>query len=225
MLRFAFCAPYYIIYYYFINFSAKANQIVPEHPIYNERELLQRVAVGDQDAFARIFETYRQGLYTYLLRITKSEVVAEDILVDVFMKLWVGREMLVRIENLDGFLHKVAYNKAMDFFKTTARHARLQQVYAQRISGQAEPTQEDWLIDEECRRIFQEAVNQLPPQRKLIYTLSREQGLTHEEIAQALHLSRNTVKSTIMAANRSISEYLQKFYPGNAALSCLFLLA
>lgn len=196
-----------------------------EQFLYDERNLLQLVAAGDEHAFARIFETYRQGLYTYLLRVTKSTVVAEDILVDVFMKLWIGREMLPRIENLEGFLHKVAYNKAMDFFNTTARHARLQQVYAQRISGQAERTQEDWLIDEECRRILADAVNQLPPQRKLIYTLSREQGLTHEEIAQALNLSRNTVKNSIMAATRSISEYLQKYYPGKAALSCLLLLA
>ena len=186
---------------------------------------MQQVAAGNQDAFARIFETYRQPLYSYLLAITKSAVVAEDILVDVFMKLWIGREMMVRIENLEGFLHKVAYNKAMDFFKTTARHARLQQVYAQRLSDQSERSLDDWLIDEECLRILQDAVNQLPPQRKLIYTLSREQGLTHEEIARALNLSRNTVKSTIMAATRSISEYLQKKYPGNAALSCLLLLA
>jgi len=197
---------------------------VSEQPLYNERDLLQQAATGNQDAFGRIFETYRQRLYTYLLGITKAPEVAEDILVDVFMKLWIGREMLPRIESLEGFLHKVAYNKAMDFFKTTARHARLQQVYAQRLSDQAERSLEDWLIDEECRRILQHAINQLPPQRKLIYTLSREQGLTHEEIARALHLSRNTVKSTIMAATRSISEYLQKNYPGNAALSCLLLL-
>ncbi|HEX6430671.1 MAG TPA: RNA polymerase sigma-70 factor [Niastella sp.] len=197
---------------------------MPEQPTYHERELLQRVAGGDQDAFAHIFEMYRQRLYTYLAGITKSPEVAEDILVDVFMKLWIGREMLVRVENLEGFLHKVAYNKAMDFFKTTARHARLQQVYAQRISDQVERSLDDWLIDEECRRILHDAINQLPPQRKLIYTLSREQGLTHEEIARALHLSRNTVKSTIMAATRSISEYLQKNYPGNAAFSCFFFL-
>ena len=198
---------------------------MPEQPTYDERDLMQQVAAGNQDAFARIFETYRQPLYSYLLAITKSAVVAEDIMVDVFMKLWIGREMMVRIENLEGFLHKVAYNKAMDFFKTTARHARLQQVYAQRLNDQSERSLDDWLIDEECLRILQDAVNQLPPQRKLIYTLSREQGLTHEEIARALNLSRNTVKSTIMAATRSISEYLQKKYPGNAALSCLLLLA
>jgi RNA polymerase sigma-70 factor (ECF subfamily) len=197
---------------------------VPEQPIYNERELLLQVADGSQDAFGRIFEMHRQRLYTYLLGITKSSEVAEDILVDVFMKLWIGREMLLRVENLEGFLHKVAYNKAMDFFKTTARHARLQQVYAQRID-QPEQNPEDWLIDEEARRILREAVNQLPPQRKLVYTLSREQGLTYDEIAKALNLSRNTVKGTIMAATRSISEYLQKKYPGNAALSALFFLA
>lgn len=197
---------------------------MPEQPIYNERDLLLQAAAGNQDAFARIFETHRQRLYTYLLGITKAAEVAEDILVDVFMKLWIGREMLPRIESLEGFLHKVAYNKAMDFFKTTARHARLQQVYAQRLSEREERSLEDWLIDEECRRILQNAINQLPPQRKLIYTLSREQGLTHEEIANALQLSRSTVKSTIMAATRTISEYLQKNYPGNAALSCLLLL-
>jgi RNA polymerase sigma-70 factor (family 1) len=197
---------------------------VPEQPTYNEWELLQLVAEGNQDAFARIFEKHRQRLYTYLVGITKSPEVAEDILVDVFMKLWIGREMLVRIENLEGFLHKVAYNKAMDFFKTTARHARLQQVYAQRIDH-PEQNLEDWLIDEEARRILREAINQLPPQRKLIYTMSREQGLTYDEIAKALNLSRNTVKGTIMAATRSISEYLNKKYPGNAALSALFFLA
>jgi RNA polymerase sigma-70 factor (family 1) len=205
-------------------FLAQLTDIVPEQPTYNERELLLLVADGNQDAFARIFEKHRQRLYTYLIGITKSPEVAEDILVDVFMKLWIGREMLVRIENLEGFLHKVAYNKAMDFFKTTARHTRLQQVYAQRIDQQ-EQNPEDWLIDEEARRILREAVNQLPPQRKLIYTMSREQGLTYDEIAKALNLSRNTVKGTLMAATRSISEYLNKRYPGNAALSALFFLA
>ena len=197
---------------------------MPEQPTYNEQELLLLVADGNQEAFARIFEKHRQRLYTYLLGITKASEVAEDILVDVFMKLWIGREMLVRIENLEGFLHKVAYNKAMDFFKTTARHARLQQVYAQRIN-QPEQNPEDWFIDEEARRILREAVNQLPPQRKLIYTMSREQGLSYDEISKALHLSRNTVKGTLMAATRSISDYLNKKYPGNAALSALFFLA
>lgn len=194
-------------------------------PLYSEKELLQQIAAGDEKAFAAVFETYRQRLYAYLLRITKSPVIAEDIVVDVFMKLWVGRELLPNIQSLGGFLHKVAYNKAMDLFTATARHTRLQQVYAERIGNRPERGADDLLVDDECRRILLEAVNQLPPQRKLIYTLSREQGLTHEQIARALNLSRHTVKNSIVAATRSISEYLQKYYPGKTALSCLFLLA
>lgn len=192
---------------------------------YQEKELLIRIAAGDENAFAQVFELYRLRLYNYLLRITKFPVIAEDLVVDVFMKLWVGRELLVNVYDLEGFLHKVAYNKAMDFFTTTARHTRLLQVYAERIDGHTERLADELMVDDECRRILLEAVNQLPPQRKLIYTLSREKGLTHEQIAGALNLSRNTVKNSIVSASRSISEYLQKYYPGKTALSCLFLLA
>jgi RNA polymerase sigma factor (sigma-70 family) len=141
------------------------------------------------------------------------------------MKFWVGRQLLTNIRDMEGFLHKVAYNKAMDFFTTTARHARLQQIYAQRLALQQERGADDLLIDEECRQILLEAINRLPPRRKLIYTLSREHGLTHEQIAHALNLSRNTVKNAIVSATRSISEYLQKYHPGKTALSCLFFLA
>jgi RNA polymerase sigma-70 factor (family 1) len=198
---------------------------VQPQPPYQEKDLLARIAAGDENAFTQVFEMYRQRLYNYLLSITKFPVIAEDIVVDVFMKLWVGRELLTNVRDLEGFLHKVAYNKAMDFFTTTARHTRLLQVYAERIDNNREKTADELMVDDECRRILLEAVNQLPPQRKLIYTLSREQGLTHEQIAHALNLSRNTVKNSIVTATRSISEYLQKYYPGKTALSCLFFLS
>jgi RNA polymerase sigma-70 factor (ECF subfamily) len=64
----------------------------------------------------------------------------------------------------------------------------------------------------------------LPPQRKLIYTLSREKGLTHNQIADALNLSRNTVKNSIMAATKSINEFLQDNSGGKQVLSLFFLL-
>jgi len=189
---------------------------------YNEKELLLRVSTGDESAFAVLFAHHRDQLFGYLLKITKSRDMAEEIVSDVFLKLWVGRELLVNIENLGGFLHKVAHNKAMDFFKTTARQARLQQQYALRLDRLGDKDSFEVLEEQECRRIVLEAVNQLPPQRQLIYKMSREQGLTHEQIATALNLSRHTIKNAIIAANRSISEHLQQFYPGDTALFCLF---
>ncbi|MDE3212881.1 MAG: sigma-70 family RNA polymerase sigma factor [Bacteroidota bacterium] len=188
----------------------------------NEQELLRLISKGDEKAFAAIYEIYRQPLYTFLLRIVKSDVIAEDILADVFMKIWIGRELAVEIKNIEAFLKKVAYNKAMDFFNVAARRRRLQDVYKKNFPPEGQMVPDEQLIDGETRKILLDAVNKLPPQRKLIYTLSREHGLSHEEIANVLHLSRNTVKNSITTAARSISEYLRKNYGPKTALIIFF---
>ncbi|GAA4315239.1 RNA polymerase sigma-70 factor [Compostibacter hankyongensis] len=194
-------------------------------PIPDDAALLSGLAAGDEAAFNMLFERYRDKLYGYLRKITKSAEVAEEIVVDIFVKLWEGRELAIQIRQMEPFLHKVAYHKAVDFLKTASRHARLQQAYLERLERSSEKTADDLLIDTECRKLLREAVNRLPPKRKLIYTLSREQGLTHDQIAAALNLSRNTVKNTMMAATRSISSFLQHQGLGKAALSLFFLLA
>lgn len=191
---------------------------VKERQQYDEKKLLTLIANGDEKAFAAMYECYRDRIYYYLLRITKSPHIAEDIIMDIFMKLWVGRELMKNINNLEAFLHKIAYTKAIDFFRTVARHSRLNEVYINMAGNQHEKNAEELLMDEECRQILLEAVNQLPPKRKLIYSLSREEGMSYEQIAKALNLSRNTIKNTLTAASRSISKYLQKHYPGKAAL-------
>jgi RNA polymerase sigma-70 factor (ECF subfamily) len=191
----------------------------------DEQELLSRITQGDEKAFNQLFERYRERLNHYLLRITKSPDITEEILVDVFLKLWDGRELLTNIYDLEGFLHKVAYNKAMDFFKEISREGRLRQTYFDWSEELPPKSPDELLIESEARRILLEAINQLPASRKKIYALSREEGLTYEEIAEALHLSRNTVKNTIMAASRSIATYLKKHYPGKSGLNCFFFYA
>ena len=186
--------------------------------------LLNRLAAGDEGAFNTLFERYRSRLYSYLLKITKSPEISEEIIIDIFVKLWVGRKVMDRVHNLEGFLHKVVYHKAIDFLRATARHARLQSAYINRIKPEPEKLPDELLIDAEFRQILRKAIYQLPPKRRLIYTLSREQGLTHDEIARTLNLSRNTVKNSIMAATKSISEYLQDNSSNKAVFPLLFFL-
>lgn len=185
-------------------------------------ELLSRLATGDETAFNTIFKKYRDKLNNYLLKITKSPEISEEIVLDVFIRLWMGRELMDHVQELESFLHKVAYHKAIDFLRTTSRHDRLQRAYIHRLELSPEKSADDLLIDTELRNIIHQAIHQLPPQRKLIYTLSREQGLTYEQIAEALNLSRNTVKNTIMAATCTISTFLQKNGLDKAALSLFF---
>jgi RNA polymerase sigma-70 factor (family 1) len=186
--------------------------------------LLAGLAGGDEKAFNTLFERYKDKLYNYLFKITKSSEVSEEIVIDIFVKIWVGRELMNHIQNLEHFLHKVAYHKAIDFLRVTSRHARLQKIYIDRLEEEPEKLADDLVIDEEFRQILKKAIQQLPPQRKLIYTLSREHGLTHNQIANALNLSRNTVKNSVMAATKSISEFLQDNSYGKSILRIFFLL-
>ena len=186
--------------------------------------LLNRLAAGDEEAFNILFERYRSRLYNYLLKVTKSPEISEETIIDIFVKLWIGRELMDRVQNLESFLHKVAYHKAIDFLRVAARHARLQQSYIDQVTAEPEKLPDELLIDAEFRQMLRKAVYQLPPKRRLIYTLSREQGLTHDQIARTLNLSRNTVKNSIMSATKSINEYLQDNGSVKAFLPLFFFL-
>ena len=190
----------------------------------DDNTLLLSLATGDETAFNTIFHRYKEKLYNYLLKITKSPEIAEEIVIDIFVKIWVGRELMSHIRDLERFLHKVAYHKAIDFLRVASRHARLQKVYIERIEMGTEKLADDLVIDDDFRQILHKAIQQLPPQRKLIYSLSKEEGLTYDQIAQALNLSRNTIKNSMMAATKSISEFLRGNGFGKAVLPLFFLM-
>lgn len=190
---------------------------------YTDEQLLCLIKTGNEAAFNTLFERYRSKLFYYLFRHTKSKEIAEEIVIDIFMKLWKGRELADQIPGAAAFFHKVGYYKAMDFLRTTARREQLKQVYIDRAATGEEKLPDEILIDEETRSWILKAVNQLPPQRKLIYTLSRDGELTHEQIAAILQISKSTVNNTLVHASRSISDYLKKHLVGKAAFSVLLL--
>ncbi len=186
-------------------------------------QLLALIKRGDELAFTTLFGRYRNKIYFYILRHIKSPEIAEEIVIDIFMKLWTGRELLSEIREPSAFFHKVAYFKAMDFMRTTSRHLRMQQAYADRMEVPGDKLPDDLLIDEECRQLLLNAVNQLPARRQLIYKMSRDEGLSHEAIASALNLSRSTVNNTIVSASRSVMDFIKKHAREQAAMSALLI--
>ena len=184
-----------------------------------DTSLLYEIASGNEDAFELLFEQQRGRLYNYMLKITKSKVVAEEIVLDVFLKLWIGRELLPEIKNMDAFLNKVAYNKALDFLKIASRKKEIHRLVAKQIETCQEQEADHKLLDSEYQSILKKALDQLSPQRRVIFTLSRMEGLTNEEIAQQLQLSRNTVRNTLHESLQSIREYLRQ----NNLLSMIIL--
>jgi RNA polymerase sigma-70 factor (family 1) len=174
-----------------------------------EKELLCLVAEGNETAFKTLFEQYRNKLYHYLLHITKSREVAEEIVMDVFLKLWLGRAMVREIDHFDAFLFRVAQNKAIDFLRSVNRDHTLRHHVWEEMQAAAE-TADSRVICTEIETTIRQAVRHLSPQRQLVYQLSREDNLTHDQIASRLNLSKNTIKNHIVESVRFIRGYLHE---------------
>ena len=175
----------------------------------NVEEWKKLAAGGDENAFKALFDHYHPRLFRYVVTIVKSTQVAEELVMDVFLKLWLARDMLTQIDNLDGFLFKIARNKSIDFFQSAARDRKFAGLAWEQISNPA-ASADSSLLTKEFEDKLRKAIDLLPTQRKKIFNLSREEGLTHLQIAEALGISKTTVANTIVEAKRFIQAYLGK---------------
>jgi len=182
---------------------------------YKEKELLKLIAIGDEKSFNELFALYRNQLYDYLLKVTKSQIISEEVTLDIFIKIWNGRDFLYKIDNLDAFLFRVAHNKAIDYLRM-AKRSRLQQmeIWTDLQNLASQDSSDERIIKLETELELQKSINKLSPKRQEVFRLSREENLTYDQIAEKMKISRNTVRNHISAAlnfirgNISIGTYI-----------------
>lgn len=173
---------------------------------HNENELLQLAAGGGQAAFAELFMQNRHKLFSFLMRLTQSPEATEDVIQDIFMKLWRNRTSLTAIDNFSSYLFRMAQNQCITQFRRMAKETLI----LSKLASDAPPsrsTTEDLLAAKEVQEQLQQAVAKLTPQQKLVFTLSREKGLKYEEIAAELNISASTVKNHMIDALRIIRQH------------------
>jgi len=188
----------------------------------DEKQLFARMARGDEAAFEEIFHHYNRRIYPFILKRTKSATIAEEITQEVFLKLWANRESLPPIENHTSYIFTMTTNKTYNYLRKLAGEGRMLRQVWQNMNEFNNITEEtiDFRGTEE---IINQAVEQLPPQRKKIYLLSRQQGFTHEQIAQELDISRSTVNNQLLEALRFIREFIQTHSDTSFTITVLLL--
>lgn len=194
-----------------------SNPILP-----NEKELFARMAGGDEAAFADIFFHYIPVLQPHIFRMTRSEEVMQDIIHETFLSIWVNRVKMLAVENHRAYIFTMSTNKTYNWMKKMAQE-RLAIAGAKSKTNDYSNDTEEMVDFNESAEFINQAVALLPPQKKLIFKLSREEGLSHEEIAERLNISKNTVSNHLTQSLLFIKDYLLKM-PGGSLILLGFML-
>ncbi len=184
---------------------------MPLETPHSEIVVLSRVASGDEYAFAQLFHAHQQELTGYIFLLTRSMPLTEEIVQDTFTKIWVQRERLSSVTHFRSYLFTISRNHTFNHLRGLAREAQKKQQWtAHYISeSQAESVEEQAQRQQQYCLLIEEAVLQLPPQQQKAYLLSRQEGLSHEDIGREMQLSRETIKKHIALALRAIRDYVR----------------
>ena len=187
-----------------------------------DEQLLPLIAAGSEKAFALLFERYRDRLYTYLIKITKSKETSEEMVLDAFVKIWTARFNLNDINHFEAFLFRVAHNRAIDFLRQAQRSKHMQAaIYQEMLALQTRVMADESLLRSETEKSIQSAVQQLSPQRQEVFRLSREENLSYDDIAEKMQLSKFTVRNHLSAALHFIRSHLDNGHELAALLALL----
>ena len=182
----------------------------------DERQILAAVAAGDERAFRVLVEAYWSRVYYNTLTLVKSPAVAQDLTQDIFLKIWLQREKLPEVENFKNYIYVVGRHQVIAALRKKIVETVGDDMAALREDMQAPDLR---LEGKEAYKMLMEGVERLTPQQKLIFKMSRMEGLSHEQIARQLGLSRNTVKVHMVIALNFLRGWLRDL----GYLSLLFL--
>ena len=178
---------------------------------------IEQLKKGDEKAYTFLINTYNHKLCLYANSLLRDVGLSEDIVQNVFIKVWEGRKNLKRDFSIKSYLYKSVYNGCINQYKKNQTVTALEKKYIEGIDLIVEDNDEDAL--EKLVGLVKEAIQELPPKCKEVFLLSKKEGLTNIEISEYLKLSKNTIERHINMAFSKIRESV-----GNKTDVILFLL-
>lgn len=175
-----------------------------------EKELICALKEGSRQAFESIYQIYSKRLYAYSLQLTKSSEEAEEIVQEVFIKLWMNRVHIRQEETLRSLLFIMSKHHFINAYRAKINHPVYEEYVDYKDTLITENVHQQ-LEYEEFLKIFQRMMDELPATQKKVIRLSRMEQLTNKEIADKLALSEQTVKNQLSLGLKSLKEKLKKY--------------
>ena len=174
---------------------------------YDERELLSLLKQGNEQAFEKIYKSYSSRLFGNVFKMVKSETTTQEILQDVFIKIWSNRASIDLDKSFRSYLFRIAENKVYDFFRKAARDKKIQvQLFA--TATEEYEHIETMIYNRENALLLQKAIDSLSPQRQQIFRLIKLDNKSYEEVSRQLGISVSTISDHIVKANKAIREFI-----------------
>lgn len=173
-----------------------------------EKQLVDKITVGSKDAYRQLFHLYGPKIHAFALSYLKNDADADELLQEVFLKLWEIRATLDSSRNIKSFLFKICINLIYDFIRRkNIEKAYLDYSY-QLGSHLSDNTWQEVIYNDMLNNLNQ-LVKNMPEQRQRIFRLSKEDGLSNDEIAQELKLSKRTIENQLYRAVSFLKEKLR----------------
>lgn len=186
----------------------------------NESVLVRAAAAGDRDAYGQLYTHYYPNLQVAVNFITRNREETDEVLQETFLRIWKAREKLLLVKSFENYAFKIARNLLFDLLRRQKVHLKAIEAITLRAAG-TDTGSEEQLVYKELHEIAIHALNDLDPQKREIFLLRTEEGLSFEEIAVKYGIAVVTVKKHYYAAFHALKSVLEQH---GGLVSVLFLL-
>jgi RNA polymerase sigma-70 factor (family 1) len=172
-----------------------------------DKKLVESWRLGNEKAFEELFHRYFTKLYAYALKFISDRSVAEETVMDVMFTVWQKKQAVNADLSLSAYLFKSVRNRVIDHFrKQSIKTISIEDTNYEPVSSFCASSR---VKVDELETLYRSGLEKLPPQKKRIFAMSREDGNSYREIADKLELSKNTVENHMVAAIRIMKNHMR----------------
>ncbi len=190
----------------------------------NELLLVQQMQAGSEEAFTTLYKYYSPRLYMNILQMVRDPEMAEELVQELFTRIWLKRTCIGLAENFTGYMYRIAQNLAHDYFRKIKNDRRLLEKF-RLLAEENYKHIEETVGYHESAAILKNAIDHLSPQQRKVYHFVREEGYTYEQAAEIMGISPQTVKEYLVATTKAIRKNMLNHLDGDTILLLILMSA